>query len=110
MTPWSKAVRMMWCISVREGTSVVYLRLIFCTPSPTLDTSSLPSFRRPLTVEAFWLEGNALPLVELAASVVQALGSIAAPASSKPVLSRSRRFIPLFELLLVVFSMVEFEW
>ncbi|WP_227006394.1 hypothetical protein [Rufibacter latericius] len=101
---------MMWCISDLKGTSVVYLRLMFCTPRPTLDTSSLPSFRRPLTVAAFWLESPALPPVELAASVVQALGSMAAPASSKPVLRRSRRFIPLSLLLFVVFSMVEFEW
>ena len=39
---------MMSIFSGRYGTVVSYLRLMFWTPSPTLETSSLPSLRRPM--------------------------------------------------------------
>ena len=37
-----------WIFSGRYGTVVSYLRLMFWTPSPTLETSRLPSLRRPI--------------------------------------------------------------
>jgi hypothetical protein len=43
---------MMWIISGRLGIVVWYVRLMFCTPSPTLETSRLPSLRRPLRAGA----------------------------------------------------------
>src|SRR4249919_573734 len=47
VTPRSNAVRMMLCISDRVGTVVWYVRLMFCTPRPMLETSSGPNLRRP---------------------------------------------------------------
>jgi hypothetical protein len=96
---------MMLCISARFGTSVVYLRLMFCTPRPTLETSREPSLRRPGKAAAS--RGRAVGFAAAAlAAVVKMEGSIAPAASTKPDFSKSRRFKPPAGLSLIDFSML----
>src|SRR5215210_4745918 len=80
---------MMLCISVREGIVVSYLRLIFCTPRPMLEASSVPNLRRVVTCA---LEGVLFVPAALG-DVLPAVGNNAPPAIVRLVFRRLRRFI-----------------
>ena len=84
VTPRSKAVRMMLIISGRYGTVVSYLRLMFWTPSPTLETSSRPSLRRPDT-------GGALLAAVVCASADESVPPTSDAAARLPDAARKPR-------------------
>src|SRR4051794_38085986 len=96
VTPRSNAARMTLIICGRYGTVVSYLRLMFWTPSPTAETSSCPSLRRPGASGDF--EG-VLPIGSpLRASPARA--NSGAAASPNPMPRKLRRVVPLMLLFI----------
>jgi hypothetical protein len=98
------AARMMLIISGRYGTVVSYLRLMFCTPSPTLETSREPSFRRRLGF------GAGLPVPEgVAWNCEVAIGAelrVSAALTIAVFVRKSRRPIAVREVTLLALSIL----
>src|SRR4051794_2925140 len=88
---------MMSIISGRYGTVVSYLRLMFWTPRPTVETSSEPNLRRPLMC--------ACTLGSASAGVESTPARVAA--TEAPVMPKNeRRSMLMFILLLSRFRMI----
>src|SRR5436305_13969906 len=88
---------MMLIISGRCGTVVSYLRLMFWTPSPTAETSSRPSLRRPTGSGDLPSVSPVRPLPPCAAPV-RARTEVAV--SPNPMPRKLRRVLPLLLLFI----------